>query len=342
MHWRRQYVGPDSVAAALPLSLLAYIRYEQGRADEAEGMVFDRLPILSTTAMLDCVLSAYFVLARLAASRKNFSYAYTLLEQAENLGLSRQWGRLVAAAALERVRLSCLEGRTSESIAHLDRLDRIAKEYPVSNPCAWSDIHRYSALAHARVALLQDDSRTAISILKNLQREVENANSCYFGLRVDADLATAHFRAGDRADALATLRKVLDKGFREGVYETILDQGPEIGTLLLKVRENAAGTGDPADFAAYVDRLIEGHSARYQPRAKESTTTTAEEALSAREGNVLNLIAEGRSNKEIARILSIAPETVKSHVKHIFIKLNVERRAQAVSRAQSLGLVGTP
>ena len=152
-----RYVGPDSVAAALPLSLLAYIRYEQGRADEAEGMIFDRLPILSTTAMLDCVLSAYFVLARLAASRKNFSYAYTLLEQAENLGLSRRWGRLVAAAVLERVRLSCLEGRISESVAHLDRLDRIAKEYPVSNPCAWSDIHRYSALAHARVALLQDE-----------------------------------------------------------------------------------------------------------------------------------------------------------------------------------------
>jgi hypothetical protein len=47
-----QHAGPDSVAAALPLSLLAPIRYEQGRIDEAEGMVFDRLPILSTTAML--------------------------------------------------------------------------------------------------------------------------------------------------------------------------------------------------------------------------------------------------------------------------------------------------
>ena len=47
-------------------------------------MVFDRLPILSATAMLDCVLSAYFVLVRLAASRMNFSHAYTLLEQAES------------------------------------------------------------------------------------------------------------------------------------------------------------------------------------------------------------------------------------------------------------------
>ena len=65
-------------------------------------------------------------------------------------------------------------------------------------------------------------------------------------------------------------------------------------------------------------------------------------ALSAREVEILNLIAQGRSNKEIARVLSIAPETIKSHLKHIFTKLNVERRAQAVSRAQSLGLIATP
>ena len=54
------------------------------------------------------------------------------------------------------------------------------------------------------------------------------------------------------------------------------------------------------------------------------------------------MIAEGLSNKEIARNLAITPETVKSHVKHIFTKLGVEKRVQAVSRAQSLGLVGTP
>ena len=65
-------------------------------------------------------------------------------------------------------------------------------------------------------------------------------------------------------------------------------------------------------------------------------------ALSPREGDILKLVADGLSNKEIARDLAIAPETVKSHIKHIFIKLNVERRAQAVSRAQMLGLADTP
>ncbi len=53
------------------------------------------------------------------------------------------------------------------------------------------------------------------------------------------------------------------------------------------------------------------------------------------------MIAEGRSNKEIARSLGIAPETVKSHVKNIFDKLSVEKRAQAIARPQSLGLLRT-
>jgi ATP/maltotriose-dependent transcriptional regulator MalT len=65
------------------------------------------------------------------------------------------------------------------------------------------------------------------------------------------------------------------------------------------------------------------------------------QSLSARESDILKLIAQGLSNKEIARLLAIDPETVKSHCKHIFTKLGAEKRAQAVSRAQSLGLVST-
>ena len=64
-------------------------------------------------------------------------------------------------------------------------------------------------------------------------------------------------------------------------------------------------------------------------------------ALSPRETDILQLIAHGLSNKEIARRLDIGPETVKSHLKSVFAKLGVERRSQAVSRAQTLGLVIT-
>ena len=77
-------------------------------------------------------------------------------------------------------------------------------------------------------------------------------------------------------------------------------------------------------------------------KSRRSRLPQLRSSLTVREAEILNLIARGGGNKEIARILRIAPETVKSHVKHIFSKLNVDRRAQAVARAQSLGLVGTP
>jgi LuxR family maltose regulon positive regulatory protein len=61
--------------------------------------------------------------------------------------------------------------------------------------------------------------------------------------------------------------------------------------------------------------------------------------LTARERSVLRLIGQGHSNKGIARELNIAPETVKSHTKHIFVKLDTQTRAQAIGRAVQLGLL---
>jgi ATP/maltotriose-dependent transcriptional regulator MalT len=61
--------------------------------------------------------------------------------------------------------------------------------------------------------------------------------------------------------------------------------------------------------------------------------------LSTRERTIVLLMGRGLSNKRIARQLSIAPETVKSHAKNIFWKLMVQTRAQAVYRASTLGLI---
>jgi len=67
--------------------------------------------------------------------------------------------------------------------------------------------------------------------------------------------------------------------------------------------------------------------------------TDAGGSLSVRERMIVCLMGDGLSNKRIARQLSIAPETVKSHAKSIFLKLTVQTRAQAVYRALTLGLI---
>ena len=103
---------------------------------------------------------------------------------------------------------------------------------------------------------------------------------------------------------------------------------------------NAAEPPSGAPLMKYLnERLSTCHFVNLEaPLA--ATVSAIAEPLTVRQTDILDQIAQGRSNKEIARSLCIAPETVKTHVKHIFVKLNVEKRAQAVSRAYSLGLVG--
>jgi len=61
--------------------------------------------------------------------------------------------------------------------------------------------------------------------------------------------------------------------------------------------------------------------------------------VSDRELEVLTLLAQGRSNKEIAKQLDVSPNTVKTHVASLFEKLEAKRRTEAISRARELGIL---
>jgi LuxR family maltose regulon positive regulatory protein len=72
---------------------------------------------------------------------------------------------------------------------------------------------------------------------------------------------------------------------------------------------------------------------------KDSRTGVHDVRLSPREHIVLQLISLGHTNKRVAQSLGIAPETVKSHAKHIFVKLRAQSRLEAVMRALMLDLI---
>jgi DNA-binding NarL/FixJ family response regulator len=62
--------------------------------------------------------------------------------------------------------------------------------------------------------------------------------------------------------------------------------------------------------------------------------------ISERELEVLQLLAAGQSNKEIANRLAVSPNTVKTHIANLFGKLEVRRRTEAILRARELGIIG--
>ena len=331
-------VGPNSIAAALPSSLIARIKYEQGQLDEAEAWVIDRAPLISAATMLDCVWSMYFVLARVAAARTNFERARSILERAENQGIARDWGRLCAGAIAEQARIYLNDRRLDEAAACVDRLECLARKYPAPRPCAWSEIEWYHKLAHAHLLGQQAHYDEAISILQQLQRESEAMHHGQFLIRIAIHLSAVQFESGKVGEAVGRFRRVLAASAEAGIYQTVLDEGPVISNLLRTTQE----TGNVnTHLIPYVDRLVAGLQRGGRDRLAPISGARILNSLSPRETDILTLVAEGLSNKEIARSLNIGPETVKSHLKSVFTKLGVERRAQAVSRAQTLGLVTT-
>jgi len=338
MRLAEHYAGPQSTAAALCAPLIAQIRYEQGRLNEAEALIVDRMPAINAAVLLDSVLIAYLLLVRIAVSRSNNEQAYSLLDQAQTLGYTRRWDRLIAAALVERTRLQLAEGRMAEASACVVQLDRLAATYSVPQRSNSTEIDNYRALGSAYLAMAQNRMQDAVALFSSLLESAERRHSDSPALHLRITLAVACLGANERTRSVDVFREVLKAAATAGVYRTILDQGPEIGTLLHAVRQGMPCTAQTKALSSYIDHLLEGWRERYRPERRQ-TTGAERESLSARERNILELIAEGQSNKEIARILGIAPETVKSHVKSIFIKLSVDKRAHAVARAQALGLV---
>jgi DNA-binding NarL/FixJ family response regulator len=85
---------------------------------------------------------------------------------------------------------------------------------------------------------------------------------------------------------------------------------------------------------------IGAHLFRRAPTSFEANTRVQETlGISEREFEVLELLAAGRSNKEIAGQLNVSPNTVKTHVAKLFEKLEVRRRTEAIMRARELGMI---
>ncbi|MCI5043708.1 MAG: response regulator transcription factor [Aquisalinus sp.] len=72
---------------------------------------------------------------------------------------------------------------------------------------------------------------------------------------------------------------------------------------------------------------------------EKNTAALASLGVSDREYEVLTLLADGQTNKEIARTLEISPNTVKTHIAKLYEKLSVQRRTQAVQKARELALI---
>ena len=186
-------------------------------------------------------------------------------------------------------------------------------------------------LTFARVLLAQGRPAEARAVLANLERFAQARGLRRSLLTVYLLLAQAEGALGQEAEALASLEKALHLAAPAGYLRAFLDEGPALQGLLPSVRHAAP---------VFVDHVLDAlSSARRTPLPAMPPSPALVEPLSERELEVLGLVAQGLTNREIADRLFITVGTVKTHVHNIYGKLDVRSRTQAAAQARHLGLL---
>jgi LuxR family maltose regulon positive regulatory protein len=150
------------------------------------------------------------------------------------------------------------------------------------------------------------------------------------------------------------LHKALTLAEPEGYIRTFVDEGEAMRLMILDFRfwiAEQTHVANRGQLSVYSDQLLVAFPAAQQsgsqpgivaPPSIQPPTSNLQnlvEPLSARELEILDLMAAGLSNQEIADRLIITLGTVKSHANHIFAKLGVQGRVKAINRARELALI---
>jgi LuxR family transcriptional regulator, maltose regulon positive regulatory protein len=202
-------------------------------------------------------------------------------------------------------------------------------------PFGGAEAHYLARLAWAQIQISLGHPQDALSYL---HRQLERALSNGLAQRViELSLleALARKAEGDRPRSQAALQRALGAAQPEG-YLRIFDRGP----IMTQMLAEAARQGDYQEYARSLLKIIAAPESTSQgDRPARPVYDFPAESLSRRELEVLQLIAQGATNQEIAEKLVVTVGTVKSHINHILSKLGAHNRTEAVARARGLGLL---
>ena len=299
----------------------------------AQGMaqVKETLTVEPAAAM-----RGYSALARLEQARGDSFEAFATLDDLAHLAEQRHFlPHLLTQVAAVRAQLQLAQGNLAAAIRWADSSGLSTEDDDLCYPREGA----YLALARVRIAQARDDPATPFlqDVLRLLDRLLQDAEA---KARIASVLEILVLRAltleaqGNRASALSTLERALVLAEPEGYIRLFVDEGPPMLALLRRAHAHSS-------IPRYVATLLSafgGQNVSNLPLSSPRPGSLAE-PLTEREREVLGLLLEGASNREIARRLVLSVNTVKRHVYNLCGKLGVQSRAQVIAHARDLNLL---
>jgi LuxR family maltose regulon positive regulatory protein len=323
--------GVPSVAGMIHTGM-GELLYERGALDEARRVLETGIEHGRRSGEAKILVYGYVNLARVLMARGDAEGAHSLIREAGNL--TPRWPLIWARQA----RFYLAQGDVQSAA-------RWAGEYGATQDYLSYPRH-FERITMARVLLAEGRTDEALDFLDRLLEDVRSDGRTAHEIELFILRGLALNGRGDIEEALDSLKRALALAEPEGFVRLFVDEGPPMAALLGRMIRDPRDDGSYAATPdGYAGRLLEHFAADTGPYsnsgngATRSGRTPRLEPLSEREIEVLELVAAGRSNAQIAGELYLSVGTVKAHVHHIFGKLLVRNRSQAVARARELCLL---
>ena len=326
--------GRARPAAGLAHVSLAEVAYQRDELDSALSHVSQGIPLCRQWVYALPLASGLVTLAWVRQATGDAAGAMAAMSEAGQVAPGA--AGLLNPVPAQRARLLLAQGETGAAARWADEIGLEPQDEP-----RYPDEPGYLVLA--RVLLAQDEPGQALSLLDRLHAAAAAQDRTGSLIEVGALRALALAASGAADEAVTTLARALRLACPQGLVRVFADEGPPmaalLGRLIAAQRDgHAAAAAVPFGFLARLRRaLAAGHDPGGPGPAAAPPGII--EPLTARELEVLAMLAAGRSNQAIAADLVVTLDTVKKHVSHVLGKLGAANRTEAVARARELGLI---
>jgi LuxR family transcriptional regulator, maltose regulon positive regulatory protein len=318
---------------------MAAVLYARDELNAALERVTEGIPLCRQLVYTPPLVTGLVTLAWIRQGRGDRAGALDAIGQAERVQLSPVIVGLINPVPAERARLALAQG-------DVDAAARWAQASGLTATDELSYPREREYLVLARVLLAEQAPEQALGLLERLGAQAAAQGRTGGVIEIQALQALARSAGGDQPGALGALTEALALAAPEGYLRVFVDEGPPMAALLRQLlagrrQERPAAAAAPRDHLARLVDAFEqaGLPVRLPVRRGGVVVAGLVEPLTERELEVLGLLAAGTPNRAIAKQLVVSLDTVKRHISHLFGKLGVANRTQAVARARELGLL---
>nr|WP_319563748.1 LuxR C-terminal-related transcriptional regulator [uncultured Rhodoferax sp.] len=324
----------SSGGQSIPSAYLADALYYKGELARAGSLAEEHLRLNRQIAPPDIVILSYRTAARVSFLNGNFDHAELLLTELGDIGDMRDLNRVKATAWLEKSRIALLCGDTESATRYFNL---------GVNPKIWDpfkDAHHYSQelddaeIASMRMDLVLGEAESAACRLEAAIKQSERTGRRWRRIRLQCLLAQAYSRMRKQKVAADLLEIALLSAEKNGLVHIFADEPWCLFELLKDIAKR------PSKISSeYLDRVVASTDHVSKSIGELSVSKKRGDILTLKETGLLKLVADGKSNKEIARILHITDNTVETHLRRINQKFDTKNRTQAVSIAREQGVL---